>query len=112
MGRYGQSEHDGMIMDSPESSALRHERTETLERVLGDLPADARVALLLSAHGFKGGPKTLQRSGATWDSVTIGPNRMAYAVASEPEPNDAASVTILGYAPNGTLTWKTTVIEP
>ena len=54
MGRYGQSEHDGMIMDSPESSALRRERTETLERVLGDLPADARVALLLSAHGFKG----------------------------------------------------------
>jgi RNA polymerase sigma factor (sigma-70 family) len=54
MGRYGQSEHDGMVMDSPESAALRRERTETLERVLGDLPPDARVALLLSAHGFKG----------------------------------------------------------
>ena len=54
MGRYGQSEHDGMVMDSPESATLRRERTETLERVLGDLPDDARVALLLAAHGFKG----------------------------------------------------------
>ena len=28
-----------------------------------------------------GWPKTLQRPGATWDSVTIGENRRAYAVA-------------------------------
>jgi RNA polymerase sigma-70 factor (ECF subfamily) len=54
MGRYGQAEHDGMVMDPPEASALRHERNETLERALADLPADARVALLLSAHGFRG----------------------------------------------------------
>jgi RNA polymerase sigma factor (sigma-70 family) len=54
MGRYGQSEHDGMIMDSPEAVTLRRERSEALERVLGDLPADARVALILAAHGFKG----------------------------------------------------------
>lgn len=54
MGRYGQSEHDGMVMDSPESAAIRRERTETLERALGDLPDEARVALLLAAHGFKG----------------------------------------------------------
>ena len=46
MGRYGQAEHDGMVMDSPEASALRRERN--------DLPADARVALMLSAHGFRG----------------------------------------------------------
>jgi len=26
MGRYGQAEHDGMVMDSPEASALRRER--------------------------------------------------------------------------------------
>ena len=54
MGRYGQTEHDGMVMDSPEASALRRERNETLERALADLPADARVALMLSAHGFRG----------------------------------------------------------
>ena len=59
-----------------------------------------------------GWPQTLQRSGARWESVTIGSNRVAYAVASEPEPNDEASVTILAYAPNGTRTWKLTLIEP
>jgi len=59
-----------------------------------------------------GWPKTLQRPGATWESVTVGANRVAYAVASEPEANDEASVTILAYAPNGTETWKTTIVEP
>ena len=54
MGRYGQTEHDGAVMDSPEATALRRERNETLERALNDLPADARVALMLSAHGFRG----------------------------------------------------------
>jgi hypothetical protein len=59
-----------------------------------------------------GWPKTLQKAGAAWDSVTIGDNRTAYAVASEPESNDQASVTILAYAPNGTEEWKTTLFEP
>ena len=59
-----------------------------------------------------GWPKTLQRAGAKWDSVTIGSNRIAYAVADEPESNGEASVTIVAYAPNGTVTWKLTVIEP
>ena len=54
MDRYGQTDHDGAVMDSPEATALRRERNETLERALNDLPADARVALLLSAHGFRG----------------------------------------------------------
>ena len=52
-----------------------------------------------------GWPKTLQRAGATWDSVTIGENRRAYAVAVEPEPNDESSISILAFAPNGTREW-------
>ena len=54
MDRYGQADHDGAVTDSPEATALRRERNETLERALNDLPADARVALLLPAHGFRG----------------------------------------------------------
>ena len=38
-----------------------------------------------------GWPKTLQREGARWDSVTIGENRVAYAVAIEPEPSKGFS---------------------
>ena len=59
-----------------------------------------------------GWPKTLQRPGATWDSVTIGENRIAYAVAVEPEPGNKASISILAFAPNGTREWITTLVEP
>ena len=59
-----------------------------------------------------GWPKTLQRDGATWDSVTIGENRIAYAVAIEPEPNNEASISILAFAPNGTQEWIRTIVEP
>lgn len=59
-----------------------------------------------------GWPKTLQREGAAWDSVTIGENRRAYAVAIEPEPNDKSSISILAFAPNGTREWITTLVEP
>ena len=52
-----------------------------------------------------GWPKTLQREGATWDSVTIGENRRAYAVAIEPEPNNESSISVLAFAPNGTREW-------
>ena len=59
-----------------------------------------------------GWPKTLQREGAAWDSVTIGENRIAYAVAVEPEPGDKFSTSILAFAPNGTREWITTLVEP
>jgi hypothetical protein len=59
-----------------------------------------------------GWPKTLQREGASWDSVTIGENRIAYAVAIEPEPNDNSSISVLAFAPNGTREWITTLVEP
>ena len=59
-----------------------------------------------------GWPKTLQRAGAAWDSVTIGENRLAYAVAIEPEPNNESSISILAFAPDGTREWIRTVVEP
>ena len=59
-----------------------------------------------------GWPKTLQRAGADWESVTIGENRRAYAVAVEPEPNSKSSISVLAFAPNGTREWITTLVEP
>lgn len=73
----------------------------------------ARITVVNSDGSIRSGwPKTLKRAGSDWDSVTIGANRVAYAVANEPEPNSEASVTILAYAPNGTQMWKTTIVEP
>ena len=59
-----------------------------------------------------GWPKTLQRAGAAWESVTIGENRLAYAIAIEPEPNSESSISILAFAPNGTREWIRTIVEP
>lgn len=39
---------------SPETAVLDRERSSALEEVLATLPADARIALLLSAEGFSG----------------------------------------------------------
>ena len=70
------------------------------------------TAVNADASVRSGWPKTLQRDGATWDSVTIGENRIAYAVAIEPEPNNEASISILAFAPNGTREWIRTIVEP
>ena len=59
-----------------------------------------------------GWPKTLQREGAMWHSVTIGENRRAYAVAIEPEPKNEASISVLAFAPNGSQESILTVVEP
>ena len=59
-----------------------------------------------------GWPKTLQREGASWDSIAIGENRIAYAVAIEPEPNNKSSISVLAFAPNGTREWIRTLVEP
>ncbi|HSH32817.1 MAG TPA: hypothetical protein VLB31_04285, partial [Actinomycetota bacterium] len=78
-------------------------------------PADGgdRISVVNPDGAVRSGwPKTLQRPGATWDSVTIGENRIAYAVAIEPEPNDKSSISILAFAPNGTREWITTLVEP
>jgi hypothetical protein len=59
-----------------------------------------------------GWPKTLQRDGGRWDSLTVGENRVAYAVAIEPEPGNQFSASVLAFAPNGTRNWITTLVEP
>jgi RNA polymerase sigma-70 factor (ECF subfamily) len=51
----GQRRSDHLrVVESPEAQMLRRERAGRLEQALGRLPADARVALLLSSDGFSG----------------------------------------------------------
>lgn len=42
------------VAESPEVPMLRRELTEDLERALASVSAEARVALLMSGHGFSG----------------------------------------------------------
>jgi hypothetical protein len=72
-----------------------------------------RITVVNPDGGIRSGwPKTLQREGAVWQSVTLGENNVAYAVAVEPEPQGQPSASILAFAANGTRNWITTLVEP
>jgi len=49
-----QARHHDQVSDSPDAEVLRRERRSDLDRALGLLGTDARVALLLAAQGFDG----------------------------------------------------------
>ena len=53
-GRQGRQGRDATTAPSPEDGVVSREGTAEMERVLGGLSADARLALLLSSEGFAG----------------------------------------------------------
>jgi RNA polymerase sigma-70 factor (ECF subfamily) len=52
--RTGIAEHRAAIAESPEGKLVRRESFADLDRVLAEVGADARTAMLLSAEGFSG----------------------------------------------------------
>jgi RNA polymerase sigma factor (sigma-70 family) len=52
--RFGRSELQDGIGESPESGLVLRERSSALEAALADLAADARLGLLLAGQGFSG----------------------------------------------------------
>lgn len=59
-----------------------------------------------------GWPVGLRRAGSGFWSVVVGPDGTVFALAVEPETGGKSSATILGIAPDSTVRWHTTVIEP
>ncbi len=59
-----------------------------------------------------GWPVELKRPGAAFWSVVAGADGTAYALAIEPEASGASSATVLAIAPDSTVVYATTVIEP
>ena len=59
-----------------------------------------------------GWPVELRRPGAEFWSVALGSDGTAYALAIEPEIGDASSASILAIAPDSTVLYTTTIIEP
>ena len=59
-----------------------------------------------------GWPVKLKRPGAEFWSVVVGSDGTAYALAVEPESGDDLSATILAIAPDSTVRYTTTIIEP
>jgi RNA polymerase sigma-70 factor, ECF subfamily len=65
-GRHGRHERHAMTTPSPEAGVVSREGAAEMERVLGGLSDDARLALLLSSEGFAGDEiaQTIGRSAA------------------------------------------------
>ena len=59
-----------------------------------------------------GWPVVLKRPGAEFWSVVVGSDGTAYALAIEPEAGGSSSASILAIAPDSTVLWSTTIIEP
>jgi len=59
-----------------------------------------------------GWPVELRRPGSEFWSVTVGSDGTAYALAIEPEAGGASSASILAIAPDSTVRWTTTVVDP
>ena len=60
----------------------------------------------------EGWPVLLNRPGAEFWSVAVGSDGIVFALAIEPEPGDAFSASILAIAPDSTVLYTTTIIEP
>jgi hypothetical protein len=84
------------------------------------LPLQARVPTVggsLVAVGpdgkvHPGWPVELTRPGSEFWSVVVGSDGTAYALAIEPESSTSSSATILAIAPDGTVRFVTTVVDP
>ena len=58
------------------------------------------------------GPVGLRRVGSAFWSVVVGPDGMVHALAIEREKSYTSSVTILGIAPDSTVRYTTTIVDP
>jgi len=59
-----------------------------------------------------GWPVVLKRPGAEFWSVVVGSDGTTYALAIEPEAFGGSSATILAIAPDSTVLWSTTIVDP
>jgi hypothetical protein len=72
----------------------------------------AVVALARDGRGIDGWPVELQKPGAYFWTIVVGTDGTAYALAIEPEGSRSSSASILAFAPDSTVRYTTTIVEP
>jgi hypothetical protein len=70
------------------------------------------VAIGNDGRVVAGWPVELQRAGSEFWSVVVGADGTAYVLAIEPETGDENSASILAIAPDSTVLYATTIVEP
>ena len=108
-----ESEHEAGYCPTPVVPGVSPDGTLVLSlkarssKIGGSLVAVASDGLVRA-----GWPVELKRPGAEFWSVVVGPDGTAYALAIEPEPGGKSSASILAIAPDSTVRWTTTIVEP
>jgi hypothetical protein len=107
------SGHDGISCPSLSVPAVGPDSTLYLPLQARDSTIGGRiVAVDRDGQVRPGWPVELTRPGAEFWSVVVGSDGTAYALAIEPESGDTSSATILAIAPDSTVRWTTTIVEP
>lgn len=108
-----ESEHEAGYCPVPAIPAVGPGRTLYLPLDARDPTVGGRlVAVGLDGRVLPGWPVDLQRAGSEFWSVVVGPEGTAYALAVEPEGAGRSSATILAIAPDSTIRYRTTIVEP
>ncbi|MDH5243338.1 MAG: hypothetical protein OEX05_05340 [Chloroflexota bacterium] len=101
------------VLGPPAEPALASDGTLYLALAPGsDATGGSLVAVGRDGAVVPGWPVRLQRAGSGFWSAVVGTDGTVFALAVEPEAGRKSSATILGIAPDGTVRWNTTVIEP
>ena len=72
----------------------------------------AIVAVGTDGRIRRGWPVELKRAGSEFWSVVVGADGTAYALAIEPESGGRSSASVLAIAPDSTVAYATTIIDP
>jgi hypothetical protein len=83
-----------------------------LHRPRGATVGGSIVAVGPDGRVRPGWPVELKRPGAELWSVVVGSDGTVYALAIEPESNGSSSASVLAIAPDSTVLWTTTIIDP
>ena len=108
-----ESEHEAGYCPTSVVPAVGPDRTLYLALQAPDTTVGGRLlAVGLDSQLRPGWPVDLLRPGSEFWSVVVGPDGTVYALAIEPESGDSSSATILAIAPDSTVRYRTTIVEP
>ncbi len=108
-----ESEHEAGYCPASVVPAVGPDRTLYLALQARDTTIGGHLlAVGLDSQVRPGWPVDLLRPGSEFWSVVVGPDGTVYALAIEPESSGSSSATILAIAPDSTVRYRTTIVEP
>jgi hypothetical protein len=108
-----ETEHEAGYCPTPVVPAAAPDGTLVLSLEARD-PEVGGSLVAVGANGRvrAGWPVELKRAGAEFWAIAVGPDGTAYALAVEPEVGGKSSESILAIAPDSTVRYTTTIVDP